>query len=644
MHRSWWRGRYVREVVGAVAIVAACVAVRFVGSGPSADANPFGGGRRDVPRPAATPGSQAVPPGARPVALVNGAEITRDQLAAECLSRHGTAVLETLVNRAIIEQACRRAGLAVTAQDVDAEIDAMSRRFSVPRDKWLELIKQERNVTPKQYADDIVWPMIALRRLAAAAVEPTADEIQEAFEKQFGPAVKARIIVLRSREEAEQVRAQALAAPAEFPALARKHSIDVASASANGWVQPIRLHSGEPQFDRAAFALEPGGISAVVQVADQFIVIKCEGHLPADTVPLADVQAKLADEIRERKSRQASTDVFRRLQDASTIENVLNDPAKAAARPGVAALVNGEPVPLDRVRDICLERHGEEVVEILITRRLLEQALASGNHVIAQPDIDVEIARAAESMGFKKPDGTPDAAAWIERVTREEKVPLRHYLEDVVWPTVALKKLVGSVPVSQEDLDRAFAATFGPRARCRIIVLDSQRRAQEVWQLARQNPTAEHVGSLAEQYSVDPTTKALRGEVPPIRRWGGQPALEKEAFALKPGELSGVVQVADRFMVLFCEGYTEPSQVSPAEVRDELFADIFEKKQRIEMARHFSHLREGAAIDNFVAGTSQSPVQRPAGPGVGPGMPGATLARSEAEELAKPRSGSRLRR
>jgi len=642
MESSWIRGTSAREVVGAVAIVAACLGLRLTWQGSAADANPFGGSR-----PAAAGPRQpdtTLPPGMRPVALVNGAEITRDQLAAESLSRHGMAVLEALVNKAVIEQSCRRAGIAITAHDVDAEIDGMARRFKVPREKWLELIQQERGVTPQQYAEDIVWPMIALRQLASSAVEPTADEIREAFEKQFGPAVKARIIVLRTRQEAEQVRAQAVAAPDDFPALARQHSVDVASASSNGWVQPIRLHSGEPQFDRAAFGLEPEQISEVVQVADQFIIIKCEGRLPADTVPLADVQSRLADEIRERKSRQVSSDVFRRLQDASTVENVLNDQARSAAQPGVAALVNGEPIALDRVREICLERHGAEVLEILITRKLLEQSLSAGKHVIAQPDIDSEIARAAESMGFKKPDGTPDQTAWIERVTREENVPLRHYLEDVVWPTVALKKLVGSVPVTTDDLDRAYAATFGPRARCRIIVLDNQRRAQEVWHLARQNPTPEHVGMLAEQYSVDPTTKALRGEVPPIRRWGGQPTLEKEAFALKPGELSGVVQVADRFMVLYCEGFTEPARVTPAEARDELYADIFEKKQRIEMARHFTHLREGAAIDNFLAGTSQSPVRKPGGPAIGQGMPGATLARSEAEELAQPRAGSRLRR
>ena len=44
----------------------------------------------------------------------------------------------------------------------------------------------------------------------------------------------------------------------------------------------------------------------------------------------------------------------------------------------------------------------------------------------------------------------------------------------------------------------------------------------------------------------------------------GNRAVEREAFALKAGELSGVVQVADRFMVLFCEGYTEPAQVALA--------------------------------------------------------------------------------
>jgi len=623
------RWGFAREVAAAAAIVALGVGWRLMTGSLEADATP-------PPQAAA----QATAPGAKPVAIVDGTEITSDQLAAECLGRHGAGVLETLVNRRIIEQACQRQGITVTSQDVSAEIDAMARRFSVPRDKWLEMIQQERGISPKQYAEDIVWPMLALRILARGAVEPSAEDLQQAFENRFGPAVKARIVACRTRQDADTVRAQAIAKPDEFGGLARQHSIDVGSASANGWVQPIRMHSGDPAFDRAAFALQEGGISEVVQVGDQFIVIKCEGRLPPAGAKFDEVRPHLAEELRERKSRQASSDVFKKLQDGSTVENVMNEPAKAAARPGVAALVNGQPVTIEDVKAVCLDRHGREVIEVLVTRTVVEQALRKQQQTVAQADLDTEIARAAGQMGFTKADGSADTAAWLDRVTREEKVPMRHYMEDVVWPTVALKKLVGSVPVSQEDLDRAFAATFGPRAKCRIIVLDSQRRAQEVWQLARKDPTIENIGTLAETYSVDPTTRSLRGEVPPIQRWGGQPTLEREAFALKPGELSGVVQVADRFMVIFCEGFTEAAKVTFAEVRDELYDDIFEKKQRIEMARHFTHLRESATIDNFLAGTSQSPAQAARRGAAGTGMPATTLSKAEAADLAAPRAGS----
>ncbi len=625
MRFQWIGWSSAREIGAAAAIVAVGLSWRLMTGSLEAEATPAG-------QPASSVAA------AKPVAFVNGVEITSDRLGEECLGRHGPTVLEALVNHRIIEQACQQQGVTVTPQDVAGEIEAMAKRFSVPRDKWIEMIQQERGITPKQYSDDIVWPMIALRRLARGTVEPTADELREAFEKQFGPAVKARIIVSRSRQDAEQVRAQAVAAPDEFGGLARQHSVDVGSASANGWVQPIRLHSGDPLFDRAAFALQPGEISPVVQVADQFIVIKCEGNLPPAGATFEEVRTHLAEELRERKSRQGSSDIFRKLQESSRVENVLNDPAKASANPGVAAFVNGTPISIDEVRTKAVDRHGREVVEVLVTRTLVEQALKKQQQVVTQADIDAEIARAASQMGFEKADGTIDTAAWLDRVTREEKVPLRHYMEDVVWPSVALKKLVGGVPVSQEDLDKAFAATFGPRAKCRIIVLDNQRRAQEVWQLARTSPSPETIGNLAETYSADPTTRALRGEVPPIQRFGGQPTLEREVFALKPGELSGVVQVADRFMVIYCEGFTESAKVTFQEVRGELYDDIFEKKQRIEMARHFANLRESASIDNFIAGTSQSPTAAPRRPGA---MPGTTISKTDAAELAKPRAGSR---
>jgi hypothetical protein len=110
--------------------------------------------------------------------------------------------------------------------------------------------------------------------------------------------------------------------------------------------------------------------------------------------------------------------------------------------------------------------------------------------------------------------------------------------------------------------------------------------------------------------------------------------------------------------VILCEGYTEAAPVKFAEVRDELYDDIHEKKQRIEMSRHFSHLREVAAIDNFLAGTSQSPTQPVAGgasqppgsqvaaragqqPGVAMPATNVQLPSSLEADVVQPRAGSR---
>ena len=582
--------------------------------------------------------SAAELPSTKPAAIVNGTNISDAELADACLARYGSLVVGSLINKVIIEQACERNGVAVTTADVDNEINEMSRRFNVPRDEWISLIQRERGVSEKQYREDIVWPMIALRRLAKGSLEPTDGQLREQFQNQYGPTVKARIIVLGSQKEAEETRAEVLQDPDSFGVVAREKSVDIGSASVGGWVQPIRHFSGSADFESAAFALAEGGISEVVRVADQFIIIKCEGHLPASDVEFSDVRPRLAEAFREKQSRVLSSKIFAELQADAVIENALNNPDSRLASPDVAARVNSHPITISEVRAVCVERYGEDVLQALLTGVLLNQALARQELVVSQEDVDNEVARAAESMGFQTQDGKPDVSTWLERISKENRQSIEFYLTDIVRPTVALKKLVGPVAVTQDDLDKAFTATFGPRVRCRAVVLDNQRRAQEVWQLARQNPTPEIIGNLAEQYSVDPTSKALRGEVPPIQKYSGQPALEREAFALKPGELSGIIQIADRFMILLCEGYTKPVEVTFSEVRDELYRDIFEKKQRIEMARYFTHLRESASIDNFHAGTSQSPkTNLPAASE----MPPSTLTQRETKELSEPRAGSR---
>ena len=51
-----------------------------------------------------------------------------------------------------------------------------------------------------------------------------------------------------------------------------------------------------------------------------------------------------------------------------------------------------------------------------------------------------------------------------------------------------------------------------------------------------------------------------------------------------------------------------------AEVRDDIYEDVQEKKLNHAMGNYFQQLRDQATIDNFITGTTQSPKQGPARP------------------------------
>lgn len=614
-HMSKWRRRWV-IVASGVVVIGACVAVKsFIGSS-SAEAEWFGSGdsQQESAKPAKAKAgsSDEMPRPERPkhdvMAVVNGQDIRREALAAACADRFGEEVLESLVNKRLILHHCRNRGIEVTDQEINAEVDRMAKRFKIGREQWLAMLERERGINEQQYKRDILWPTLALRKLAADQLTVSDQQLREAYESQFGEAVKARLIVVPDREQAEQLHRQLLDRPEDFARLAMKYSQDINSASIGGLIQPIRRHVGDPQIEREVFALEPNQISSIIPVANQFAILKCEGHIPARNVPLENVRDDLVERIKEDKLRDVAGELFQQLQKTATIQNVWNDPELRTRMPGTVATVNGEAISYQELANECLLRFGERVLDVEISHLLLQQALAGRKLSVTQDDLNAEIAHGAQLAGVVDSEGRPDFDKWFQMATEEQNVSKQQYLRDSVWPSAALKKLTSDkIEVTEEDLHRSYAANYGERIRCRAIVLSSMRRAQEVWAKARQNDSMDYFGDLAAEYSIEPQSKALRGEVPPIRRYGGQPQLEEVAFGLAPNELSGIIQLGERFVILKCEGHTEPVDVDLQEVRQILSKDIYEKKLRIAMGEQFDAIHAEARIDNYLAGTSQSP-------------------------------------
>jgi parvulin-like peptidyl-prolyl isomerase len=541
------------------------------------------------------------------MAIVNGEKIERPELARECLRHFGTDVLESIVNKRLISSECKQRNIAVTSVEVKEEMDRMAQRFGMPTDQLLTMLREERHITPEQYSKEIIWPTVALRKLAGDRLKVTEKDFKEAFDMLYGEAIQARLIACATARDAERLRAQALANPDEFANLAKQHSIDTVSASAKGLIQPIHHHQGDPSIEKVAFSLKPGDISDVIEVGDQFVILKCEARLAPQKVDRKKVEKVLTDSIRDKKLRLEADLIFKELQYNAQIENIMNDPAKSKKQPGVAAIVNGETITIRQVAEECIERHGIEMLDGLISRHLLEQALKRKQLEITEEDMQEEIARAAVSMGKTKKNDEPDVEAWLNDVVENQKMSLDVYRDDVVWPSAALRKLAGDdVEVTQDDLQRSFDANYGPRVRCRAIVLANQRDAQKVWDSARKEPTVKHFAELAKNYTIEPGGKVNEGEIPPIQRYGGEPMLEKEAFSLKKNEISGIVQVGEKWVILFCEGHTKPVSVKFKDVEKYMRDDIRDKKMHLAMAQQYNTLQEEARIENFLTGVVHS--------------------------------------
>lgn len=284
----------------------------------------------------------------RYVAKVGDAVITYDQVAEEAMARYGKEVLDQLINRTTIEIACRQRGIVVSESEVEQEITSISQEYGLDKTAWLQMLQAERSVTPLQYKRDIIWPMLALKKLAGSDVKITDADVRKAFERDYGPKVKARMIMMDNPRRLQEVwrqvneaceAAKAEAAPEDaivkaagaFGRIAREHSMEPTSKALDGVIPPIRRHTGpeNASVENAAFDLKPGEISGIVQLptpgAPRYVVLYCEGRTEPVVAPeqMSLVRDEIVAQLKKEKTQENVAGVFKKLQEETTVINYL---------------------------------------------------------------------------------------------------------------------------------------------------------------------------------------------------------------------------------------------------------------------------------------------------------------------------------
>jgi len=569
------------------------------------------------------------------VAEVNGAKITKEELANEALRMYGREYLErTMIGRTLVMQECRRLGIDVTPQDVNQEIEMFAKQFKMSVEKWLELMKSERGLDYEQYAADMKQ-YVALKKIAGQNVNVSRDEINRKLDSLYGPGVQVRQIVFFDKTKAEAALQELRANPTRenFISTVKKKSEDEVSAATGGLIAPFRRFSmpDNPQLENYILNnLKQEKMSGVIPMFENYYVIFFyERDIPAQNVNREALEQQTYFIVQEQKIREESAKIFPKLMQQSKITNFFAQPNNAAATgqyPEIIATVNGEAIYTKTLAEMCVLRQGNDILQSMIVKRVIEQECQKRNISVSNEEIMTELTNVAKKILPLTPDNQPDVNGLVAMQCREQGIEPAIYYSNVIWPMLALKKMaVSKVKVTDEDMMKAYEATYGARVKVLAIFLDNEHNALNVWSEARRKQgeaktfeNAQKVFSeLAFEHSIEPATKANGGAIDPISRYSGMPNIEEAAFALKAGELSEIIPFdtinGKRYIILFCLGRTEPAIISAQDptIKDLLHDNIFDKKLAIEVEQSLNYLLAASSIDNYLTGKSQSKTTSP---------------------------------
>ncbi|MFO7173530.1 MAG: peptidylprolyl isomerase [Bacillota bacterium] len=235
-----------------------------------------------------------------PVATVNGEVITKQELYDALVAQGGPQTLERLIQDRLVRQEARKAGVTVTAGEVQAEIDKIKEQMGgeaqfqfVLGQYGMTLEDLKQRVETNLYIKKILEPQIR-QELTEEKLRQYFEEHKEDYE------FRARHILVETEEEANQIVEQ-LKAGADFAALAKEKSKDTASAVKGGDLGFFGRGEMVPEFEEAVLTAPVGGDPQVVKSAYGYHVVQVLMRSPTFEQVRDEVESQaLEDELSAR--------------------------------------------------------------------------------------------------------------------------------------------------------------------------------------------------------------------------------------------------------------------------------------------------------------------------------------------------------
>ncbi len=271
-----------------------------------------------------------------------------DQL--NLMKRLRREAMDLLIEQQLAIQAADASGIEVTAEEVDEELAQIREPFS--DDGEFERRLQTESHTPESFREHLRGMIAAKRyldKIRQEAKEVTDEELEKFYHENerrltLPEQVRVRHILwswqpLGTTDDRKTLhdKMQGLLHRAQegedFAQLATAYSNDSTRVD-GGNVGFFRRGQMVPAFEQAAFAMQPGEISDIVETPYGLHIIKLEERQAARLLPLDEVREQLRDHLSEERMEKAIERENARLREQAEIKILvpLGKPEKEQAR------------------------------------------------------------------------------------------------------------------------------------------------------------------------------------------------------------------------------------------------------------------------------------------------------------------------
>ncbi len=263
-------------------------------------------------------------------------EVSPEQLQ-QMMPRLNKEAVENLINRILLIAEAERKNLHPTPEDIKAQLDNIISRF--PSLETFQQQMEKNGISMEIIENDIKMQlkisMMVKESLSNVNISVTDEEIKKFFDENPGSfkipeQVHASHILFKiDSKESDAVKSQKrleiagllgqLEKGADFEKMAKKHS-ECPSSQQGGNLGFFERGKMVKPFEDAAFSLEKGGLSDIVESPFGFHLIKVHDHNEAHDLQLNEVSEKIREHLVSTHEQQAFGNYLIALRESAQIE------------------------------------------------------------------------------------------------------------------------------------------------------------------------------------------------------------------------------------------------------------------------------------------------------------------------------------